>query len=264
MKRIAMISILSTAAALFVAGETEARAETQLDADTILAKVLESDPLGLGGAEVKAKMTVYESGGRTRALAFDARSRRYAAPLSKSVIAFHAPADVAGMKYLQVQRKDADDDRFLFTPELRRSRRVAGTSRSDAFMGTDFSYADLDGRDLRESRAKRLSDGKIGKQDCYHLDLTPTSSSAVYGRIELWVRKDNFVPLKWSLYDKGRSPQKTLAVKELTKTGGRWFVTRSRMTNDATGRSTELVLDKIAPRDDIPMESFTVRALEKE
>ncbi len=258
------LSLVFVSTSLAVLVSAHAHAEAPLDANAIMAKVLESDPLGLSGAEVKAKMTVTEKGGRTRALAFEARSRKYAAPLSKSVIAFKAPADVAGMKFLQVQRKDADDDRFLFTPELRRTRRVAGTARGEPFMGTDFSYADLDGRDLRESRSKRLADTVVSKQPCYHLDVTPTGSSAVYGRIELWVRKDNFVPLRWALYDKKSSPVKTLLVKELTHKGSRWFVTRSRMTDTNSGRSTELAFDNVSPRDDIPLESFSVRALEKE
>jgi hypothetical protein len=232
-------------------------------APQIVAKVAESDPWGLGGAEVNARAVVTEKSGKTRSLVFDAKSRRYAPPLGKSVITFQAPADVAGMRFLQIQNSDSDDERFLYTPELKRSRRIAGSNRSESFMGTDYSYADLDGRDLRQSTATLGTDEKVGKFDCWHLAVTPKNGDAVYSKIELWVRKDNYVPLKEIMFDKHNAPVKTLIAKEIQRHGGRWFITGSRMTDATTGRSTELTLDKFERRDDIPLDSFSVRAIEK-
>jgi hypothetical protein len=130
-------------------------------------------------------------------------------------------------------------------------------------MGTDFSYADLDGRDLRQSGSTRAADEPIGKFDCYHLTVTPQNPDAVYGRIEIWVRKDNYVLLKSIMFDKKSSATKTLVAKEIQRHGDRWFITGSRMTDNATGRSTELLLGKITRRQDIPLETFSVRAMEK-
>jgi hypothetical protein len=240
-----------------------APAAAPLTAAQIVAKVVESDPWGLGGAEVNAKAVVTEKTGKTRSLVFDAKSRRYAPPLGKSVITFQAPADVAGMKYLQIQNDGADDDRFLYTPELKRSRRIAGSSRSDSFMGTDFSYADLDGRDVRQGASVLKADESVGKYDCYHVSVTPKNADAVYAKIDLWVRKDNYVPLKWVFFDKSQTPVKTQLTKEIQRHGGRWFITGARMTDSSTGRSTDLVLEKIDRRDDIPLENFSVRAIEK-
>jgi outer membrane lipoprotein-sorting protein len=240
-----------------------ALAESRPSAQHIVSKVVESDPWGLGGAEVAAKAVVTEKSGSRRALVFDAKSRRYAPPLGKSVITFQAPADVAGMKFLQIQNQNSDDERFLYTPDLKRSRRIAGSNRSESFMGTDFSYADLDGRDLRQSAAELKADETVGKFDCYHVAVTPKNADAVYSKIDLWVRKDNFVPIKWQMFDKGSQPVKTLVAKEIQRHGGHWFITGSRMTDNATGRSTELMLEKIERREDIPEASFSVRAIEK-
>lgn len=240
-----------------------AAAAPALTASQIVAKVIESDPWGLAGAEVSARAVVTEKAGKSRTLVFEAKSRRDAPPLGKSVISFLAPADVAGMKFLQIQNSSADDERFLYTPELKRSRRIAGSNRSDSFMGTDFSYADLDGRDLRQSNAVLLPDEALGKFDCFRVSATPTNGDAVYSKIDLWVRKDNYVPLKWVMFDKKGQPVKTLVSKEIQRHGGHWFITGSRMTDNATGRSTELVLEKIERREDIPEGDFSVRAIEK-
>lgn len=260
--------VIAAAAFAGIHAPVEAAAETKaatpaLTAPQIVAKVVESDPWGLGGAEVSAKAVVRERSGKTRSLVFEAKSRRHAPPLGKSLITFQAPADVAGMKFLQIQSSTSDDERFLYTPELKRSRRIAGSNRADSFMGTDFSYADLDGRDLRQSTSRLEGDEKIGRFDCHHVAVTPKNADAVYGRIDLWVRKDNYVPLKWVMFDKRNQPVKTLVAKEIQRHGGRWFITGSRMTDNTTGRSTELVLEKIDRRDDIPEASFSVRAIEK-
>ncbi|HVH47679.1 MAG TPA: outer membrane lipoprotein-sorting protein [Labilithrix sp.] len=258
------ILALGGAAAMHAPAQADTKAATpSLTAKQIMTKVVESDPWGFGGAEVNAKAVVTEKTGKSRELVFDGKSRRYAPPLAKSVITFQAPADVAGMKFLQIQNANGDDDRFLYTPELKRSRRIAGANRSDAFMGTDFSYADLDGRDLRQSTSVLMAEETLGKFECYHLAATPTNGDAVYTKIELWVRKDNFVPLKWIMFDKKAQPVKTLLTKEIQRHGGHWFITSSRMNDNTTGRSTELKLEKIDVRDDIPLDNFSVRAIEK-
>jgi hypothetical protein len=264
----ALSFVFAAAVAASVTTAPAAQAESKsaapsLTAQQIVQKVAESDPWGMGGAEVNARAVVTEKSGKTRSLVFDAKSRRTAPPLGKSVITFSAPADVAGMKFLQIQNSASDDERFLYTPELKRSRRIAGSNRSDSFMGTDFSYADLDGRDVRSSSSVLKADENVGKFECYHLIATPTNSDAVYGKIEMWVRKDNFVPLKQVMFDKSGTAVKTLLSREIQKHGGRWFITASRLTDNHTGRQTELSMDKIDRREDIPMDNFSVRALEK-
>lgn len=236
---------------------------SDLTAKQIVDKVVESDPWGGGGAEVNAKAVVTETSGKTRSLAFEGKSRRTAAPLGKSVLSFSAPADIAGYRFLQIQNSASDDERYLYTPDLKHSRRIAGSNRSDSFMGTDFSYADMDGRDLRGANSVIKGEEKIGKFDCYHLESTPTNADAIYGKYELWVRKDNFVPLKEIMFDKSGKAAKTFMSREIQKHGGKWFITASKMTDNNTHRVTELSLDKLDRKEDIPMDNFSVRAIEK-
>lgn len=260
---LAFVVAASANVSLADAAAPAAPAASAMTASQIVSKVVESDPWGMGGAEVNAKAVVTEKSGKSRSLVFDAKSRRTAPPLGKSVLTFSAPADVAGMKFLQIQNSSSDDERYLYTPDLKRSRRIAGSNRNDSFMGTDFSYADMDGRDLRGSSSVLKADENIGKFECFHLVATPTNSDAIYGKYELWVRKDNFVPLKEIMFDKAGSPVKTYMSREIQKHGGKWFITASKMTDNTSGRVTELSLDKIDRREDIPMDNFSVRALEK-
>lgn len=229
----------------------------------VLDRVLEADPWGLSGAIISARVVVRDKGGATRELAFTGRSRRYQGQLSKGLVRFTAPADVAGVGFLQIQSQDGEDDRFLYLPELKRSRRISGGNRGQSFMGTDFTYADLDRRDLRQAVAESRGDEAVSKLPCWHLAVTPTRADAPYARAELWVRKDNFLPLRMQMFSRSGALLKTLTTQEVRRVGGRWFISRSTMVSHEQNRQTELTIQQIEPRDDLPDGEFTVRNLEK-
>jgi hypothetical protein len=229
----------------------------------IVRRVMVSDPWGLSGAEVKARLTLTDKSGGTSQLAFEGKSLQYDPPLAKSIIRFSAPADLAGAAFLQVQKKSGDDERFLFLPELKRPRRIAGNLRAGAFMGTDFTFADLDRRDIRDSEAKRLADQEVGKFPCYVVDVVPKDKDSSYSHIEVWVRKDNSVPLRMKMYSRAGVLVKTFEANETKRVSGAWFISKSRMVNHEQKHTTDLVLEQISVKSDIPDEQFSVRALEK-
>lgn len=229
----------------------------------LVQRILQSDPWGLGDAEVTARAVIRDKSGRGRELGFIARSRRYDGNLTKSLLRFTSPADLAGVGFLQIQMRSGDDDRWLYLPELSRSRRIAGRTRQSAFMGTDFSYADLDRRDLRESVAVLKGEEPADGVSCWRVEASPRTDESSYGRLEIWVRKDNLVPVKWLMYARSGVLVKTLTASELRQVDGRWFIVRSSMINHADGRTTELVLDRITATSQIPDREFTLRALEK-
>jgi hypothetical protein len=239
-----------------------ARAD-QPTARAVVDHVLESDPWGLSGAAISAHAVVRDKSGATRELTFSGRSHRYDGLLSKSLVRFSAPADIAGVGFLQIQAKGGDDDRFLYLPELKRSRRISGSNRGQSFMSTDFSYGDLDRRDLRNAAVRAHGEEALAGFPCWRITVEPSGTDASYARAELWVRKDNFVPLKMQMYSRSGSLLKTLTTQEVRRIHGRWFITRSTMVNEEAGRQTELAITQIDPRDDIADSEFSVRNLEK-
>jgi len=242
---------------------TSVRADEPLTASQIVERVLSSDPWGLSGARISAHIVMRGKGGSTRELAFHGKAMQYDPPLAKSIVRFSAPADLAGAAFLQIQKQGGDDERFLFLPELKRSRRIAGSLRSSPFMGTDFSYADLDRRDIRYSRVTLKGSATVGKFACHRLELVPKDEDSQYSRMEVWVRKDNFLPLQMKMYDRAGVLFKTFVALEIKRVRGQWFISRSRMENHRSGHRTELFLDKITVQATFPESEFSVRALEK-
>jgi outer membrane lipoprotein-sorting protein len=257
MRRTWILSLLLPCALLSLA-------RADVSAASIIDNVLRTDPWGLSDARVKVRVTLTDKSGGKRNLAFEAKSRQYDAPLSKSLVRFSSPPDLAGAGFLQVQKKDGDDDRFLFLPELKRSRRISGDLRSSSFMGTDLTFADLDRRDLRESKSALKGEATLaGKWPCHLLEVKPQRGDSQYSRMELWVRKDNYLPVKGMMYDRSGSLLKTLEALEVKRVGGKWFISRSRITNHQQSHVTELVLEDIQNDTTVADEEFSVRALEK-
>jgi hypothetical protein len=234
-----------------------------LSPKAIIKRTLEHDHWGLSGAKVEATALLVDRRKRKRKLVFKAISKKWKAHLTKSLVRFHRPPDLAGAGFLQVQNDDRDDDRFIYLPALKRTRRVAASQRSTSFMGTDFNFADIDRRDWRQGRYKKAKDTKIGRFPCHHIIIYPRRRDSPYSRIEVDIRKDNFVPLKIRLFDHAKVHTKTLDVFQVRRVSGQWFISKSRMTDLKESRSTTLHLTKIKPAGDIPDSRFTKKSLER-
>ena len=257
-----MKTIAYIVAGLFTA--TMARADAPASTpDGILAHMLESDPFGLSGSSVAAHITLTDKSGSKSELAFTSRSKRLAPSLAESLVRFSAPPELAGAGFLQIQKKDGDDDRFLFLPDLKRSRRISGSLRSNAFMGTDLSFADLDRRDLRDATATLIGGETIEKWDCYVLDVVPKREDSQYSHGELWIRKDNYVPLRMKFYDRSKTLMKAFDALEVRRVSGQWFISKSRMRNTQQDHTTELDLEQVATSAPSNDDDFTLRALER-
>jgi hypothetical protein len=233
------------------------------NAASVLQKMLESDPWGLSGASIVAHATLTDKNGAKSELAFKGKSKRLAPTLSESIVRFSAPPDLSGAAFLQIQKNDGDDDRFLYLPDLKRSRRISGNLRANAFMGTDLSFADLDRRDLRDSTATLTGSETIDRWECFVLDVTPKRDDSQYSHVELWIRKDNYLPIRMKLYDRTKTLLKSFTALEMKRVSNQWFISKSRMVNQQQRHTTELFLDRIAPEEPVQDVEFTVRALEK-
>lgn len=232
-------------------------------AQEVMAHVLDADPWGLGGTVLSARAILKDKRGATSELSFSARSRRYSPPFAKTLVRFTGPPDIAGAGFLQIQKREGDDERFLFLPDLKRSRRISGNLRASSFMGTDFSFADLDRRDLRESNSELKPDEAIGKYPCFHVDSRPTRGDSAYSHIESWVRTDNYLPLKMQMYDRSNVLAKTFSALEVRRIKGHWYITKSQIVDHPHEHETSLVIDSIEPSDEISDDEFTLRNLEK-
>ncbi len=237
-----------------------ARAEGP-SADEIAKKTLEHDTFGFEGSQIKARLVLFEADGRTQERAFEGISKKGADNLIRSVIRFTGPATIAGTSFLMVQHQGAPDEQHIYLPRMKTTRRIGGTGeREGSFMGSDFSYADLERKDLREATYARLPDEPVGKDPCFHLEATPKTQSA-YAKLSLWIRQRDFIPLRVQMFDKDGKLLKTTFTRRIKDVDGKPVVTETHTENAQTNHKTDLVIDEIQFKPDLSDALFTPAAL---
>ena len=74
---------------------------------------------------------------------------------------------MAGTAFLLLEQKDGATEQYIYLPGLRRTRRIVGREREGSFMGSDFTYADMQRVDDHHAKHKRLADEKLGTDAVY-------------------------------------------------------------------------------------------------
>ncbi len=233
-----------------------------MSANQIVDKMLKQDAFGWDEAETTIRMILVDGKGKKRERVMENLRRRKAGQL-QSIVRFRSPQEVAGTAFLMLERNEGDSEQYIYLPGLKRTRRIVGREREGSFMGSDFSYADFERRDTRLSTHEKLPDEDVGGIKTHVIRSTPKSSAdSGYSKIETWVRQDNFLPLRIKFYDKSGNLLKTFYTKRIKTMDGRPVIVEAQMINKQTSHSTELIVDNLTPRKDIPDTAFTPTALE--
>jgi Outer membrane lipoprotein-sorting protein len=240
-------AVLLGVAALMTPGAARADGPS---ADEIAKKTLEHDTFGFEGSQIKARLVLFEG-----------ISKKGADNLIRSVIRFTAPATIAGTSFLMVQHQGAPDEQHIYLPRMKTTRRIGGTGeREGSFMGSDFSYADLERKDLREATYTRLPDEAIGKDGCFHIEAVPKGQSS-YAKLSLWIRQRDFIPLRVQMFDKDNKLLKTTFTRRIKEVDGKPVVTETHTENAQTSHKTDLVIDEIEFKPELSDALFTPAAL---
>ena len=98
---------------------------------------------------------------------------------SKSVLRFTAPAEVKGVALLVVNHPDRASDQWMWTPAIERDRRIALQDRSTRFFGTDFSFEDLEERDVDQYDYALLGDETVDGAPCWKIRVDAEADQVV-------------------------------------------------------------------------------------
>src|SRR6478735_12702857 len=98
----------------------------------------------LDGSEAVVKMTVTDDKKQTRERDITMATKLYdGGKTEKRIYRFLSPADVQGTSVLVFDYETKSDDVWIYLPALRKTRRVVSSQKSQSFMGSEFSYGDL-------------------------------------------------------------------------------------------------------------------------
>ncbi len=185
-----------------------------------------------------------------------------------TLVKFQFPADVKGTGLLTLEHKGSEDDQWLYLPALRKTRRISASDKGDSFMGSDFTYEDMEQEDLDEFEYKLLGTEDINGEPCYRIEGIAVSESkkkeTSYSRREIWVRKGDFVLLKINYYDKKGNFLKTLTVADIKVINGKPRAHKIVMENLQRRHKTELIYEEIKLDQGISDNLFTERQLARD
>lgn len=157
-----------------------------------------------------------------------------------------------GIKFLQKENKGKDDDKWIYMPTLKTTRRVNSSEGSKSFTGTDASYDDMSTRELDDDTHEFVDSGSETKNgyDCWKIKSTPTAAKmgdAQYAYRIQWIDKKTLVPVYAEMYDKKDGTLvKTLTVNKLENIQGYNITTDTTLKNVKTGHSTRMAAQKSA------------------
>ena len=151
----------------------------------------------------------------------------------KSIFYFQKPADVKGTAFLSwgYDNPDRDDDRWLYLPAMKKTRRISGKSKNDYFMGSDLTYDDMGNRSVDEDTHQLLREEKLNDFDCWVIESIPNDKDYMYSRVITWIRKDALIGVKRDFYDRQGRMLKTMTRTDVRLHQGFWTAFKTEVHN---------------------------------
>jgi hypothetical protein len=182
---------------------------------------------------------------------------------SSAVIRFNSPAEVKGVALLILNHPDKASDQWMWTPAINRERRIAMQDRRTRFFGTDFSFEDLEERDVDQYDYALKGEESIEGEPCWKIESRPRESkSSQYSSSLLWIQKRTYSFAQIENYSDGRLIRR-LKYKDIANIQGIWTARQLEMEDHTRNSKTILRLDSL--KYDVPLKSeqFTLQALRR-
>lgn len=183
---------------------------------------------------------------------------------SRSVLRFTAPAEVKGVALLIVNHPDRASDQWMWTPAIARERRIALQDRSTRFFGTDFSFEDLEERDIEQYEFRLLGEEPIDGVMCWQIEAWPRQTKiSQYTKSRIWVRQDTYAYAQVENEVRGVLVRR-LKYSSFERVQGIWTARLLEMTDLRRKSKTVLKLDRLEYNVTMKADDFTLQALRRE
>ena len=189
------------------------------------------------------------------------RAKSWVEGEEKAFTEYLYPPREQGVKMLKL-----GDQLWTYSPSTDRTISISGSMLRQSAMGSDLSYEDMmENQKLAEGYAARTAgEATIIDRPCWILDLAAKAEGAAYGSRKLWVDKERFLVLREERYAKSGKLLKTLEVRRVMQSGGRW-VPQHAVFKDVLkeGQGTEFLIQAIEFDAVIPARLFDKAGLRK-
>lgn len=186
----------------------------------------------------------------------------------KGLLSFMSPNDIKGSAVLNWRNKSGDDQ-WIYLPALKKLQRIASGSKRKYFMGTDFTFADLDGEVLRNYNYKceRTETCPGLKKKCFVITSLPKSDeikrTTGYTKRILWVEEQRLISHKVQYFNLKGKAFKAAEYLKWEKIGSVWRPNLAIMSRE-NKHKTYIKINKRKLNEKIDDQVFSKRFVEKE
>lgn len=255
--------------AAFTEGQKPDRPTEPPDSAAVLEKSQQA--FYAAGADMKADVAMELITGdgkqRTRVLIM-LRLNIPGGAVQKHFLYFKEPSDVRRMTFLVWKYPEKEDDRWIYIPAVDLVRRVAASDKRSSFVGSDFTYEDISGRDISADTHRFLREEKWSNSNCYVIESAP-KETLDYVRRVAWIDKTTYLPLKEEYYDLQNELARVFTadkVENVSADGGIGpipTVTKRTMRNVKSGHRTEVTFKSVSYNVGLTDDLFTERYLRR-
>lgn len=148
---------------------------------------------------------------------------------------FKRPSDVRKTTFMVHKHTDRNDDRWMYLPDLDLVKRIAASDKRTSFVGSDYFYEDVSGRNINADNHELTSE-----DDTYYVvKNTPKVPDDVeFSSYTVWIDKNTFMPMKAEYLNKAGKLYRTMEVLSMETIQGYPTVTKSRISDLDTGSNT--------------------------
>ena len=200
------------------------------------------------GIDFKARvvMRLTAKGGQERTRELTMLRKNYGLPggNQKYFIYFFKPSDVRDMTFMVYKYPAKDDDRWLFVSSINLVQRIAASDSRSSFVGSDFTYEDVSGRDVESDEHKLVKDEACGGRECHVIESVPKGGTN-YSKKVSWIDKASLLPMKEEYYDVRGELDRTFTSDEVMDVEGHPTVTKRTMKNLKSGHRTEAAFEGV-------------------
>jgi hypothetical protein len=258
-----IVAVLTGAAVLSTAGAAfPAASAAELSGRDVIGRMQLARALGGDDAMKVVRLTTITPSGQS-----DDRTivtyYKQCDDVSRNLLRFRDPPDVAGSAVLTWARADGSADMWLYLPEIGRVRQLNAAARGETFMGTDLTYEDLSGYHLDVRTHRLVGEEEMEGRATYKVESTPFASD-VYARILTWVDRETLLPVRIKYWDRHGSHQKTARFSDVRVVEGIPTIFRVEVANVQSGHRSELVVLDVAYGAGIACDRLTRRHLARD
>lgn len=162
----------------------------------------------------------------------------------ETLILITSPKRDQGITFLKKK-----NEMWNWQPTIQRVIKMPPSMMMQSWMGSDFTNDDLARQSsiVSDYSHKITGDDKIEGRSCYVIELKPKEDApVVWGKVKLWISKNDFLQLKTEFYDEDNFLVNTVFSSNIREIGGRILPTVMKLVPaDQPKNSTVLEYEQL-------------------